>query len=218
MFNTKEKQERSLGTKLFLKAARCNSPKCVSVRRPQRPGLHGKSYKTLSEFGQQLKEKQKIRFTYGIREAQMELVFKKAAKNPGVTGEMIISILERRLDNVVYRLGIAPSRSVGRQLVGHGFADSRPQARQLVGHGHILVNGHKVTIPSYQVRVGDTITIRPQSNEHPLLKDLGERLEKYEPPVWLALDAAKLEGKVLSAPKDFEISFDVNMVVDYYSK
>ncbi|KKU77205.1 MAG: 30S ribosomal protein S4 [Candidatus Harrisonbacteria bacterium RIFOXYA1_FULL_48_8] len=203
MFNTKEKQERSLGTKLFLKAARCNSPKCVSVRRPQRPGLHGKSYKTLSEFGQQLKEKQKIRFTYGIREAQMELVFKKAAKNPGVTGEMIISILERRLDNVVYRLGIAPSRSVGRQLVGHG---------------HILVNGHKVTIPSYQVRVGDTITIRPQSNEHPLLKDLGERLEKYEPPVWLALDAAKLEGKVLSAPKDFEISFDVNMVVDYYSK
>ena len=203
MFNTKEKQERSLGTKLFLKAARCNSPKCVSVRRPQRPGLHGKSYKTLSEFGQQLKEKQKIRFTYGIREAQMELVFKKAAKNPGVTGEMIISILERRLDNVVYRLGIAPSRSVGRQLVGHG---------------HILVNGHKVTIPSYQVRVGDTITIRPQSNEPPLLKDLGERLEKYEPPVWLALDAAKLEGKVLSAPKDFEISFDVNMVVDYYSK
>src|SRR3989338_292340 len=203
MFNTKEKQERSLGTKLFLKAARCNSPKCVSVRRPQRPGLHGKSYKTLSEFGQQLKEKQKIRFTYGIREAQMELVFKKAAKNPGVTGEMIISILERRLDNVVYRLGIAPSRSVGRQLVGHG---------------HILVNGRKVTIPSYQVRVGDTITIRPQSNEHPLLKDLGERLEKYEPPVWLALDAAKLEGKVLSAPKDFEISFDVNMVVDYYSK
>ena len=203
MFNTKEKQERSLGTKLFLKAARCNSPKCVSVRRPQRPGLHGKSYKTLSEFGQQLKEKQKIRFTYGIREAQMELVFKKAAKNPGVTGEMIISILERRLDNVVYRLGIAPSRSVGRQLVGHG---------------HILVNGYKVTIPSYQVRVGDTITIRPQSNEHPLLKDLGERLEKYEPPVWLALDAAKLEGKVLSAPKDFEISFDVNMVVDYYSK
>ena len=191
MFNTKEKQERSLGTKLFLKAARCNSPKCVSVRRPQRPGLHGKSYKTLSEFGQQLKEKQKIRFTYGIREAQMELVFKKAAKNPGVTGEMIISILERRLDNVVYRLGIAPSRSVGRQLVGHG---------------HILVNGHKVTIPSYQVRVGDTITIRPQSNEHPLLKDLGERLEKYEPPVWLALDAAKLEGKVLSAPKDFEIA------------
>ncbi len=203
MFNTKEKQERSLGTKLFLKAERCNSPKCVTVRRPQRPGLHGKAYKMLSEFGQQLKEKQKIRFTYGIREAQMELVFKKASKNPGVTGEMIISILERRLDNAVYRLGIAPSRSVGRQLVGHG---------------HILVNGRKVTIPSYQVRVGDTITIRPQSNDHLLLKDLGERLKKYEPPVWLVLDLVKLEGKVLSAPKDFEIPFDVNMVVDYYSK
>src|SRR3989338_2113077 len=108
MFNTTEKRERSLGTKLFLKPHRCNSPKCVSTRRPQRPGMHGKSYKSLSEFGQQLKEKQKIRFTYGLRENQMERVVKEATKNPGVTGPLIISLLERRLDSVAYRLGFAP--------------------------------------------------------------------------------------------------------------
>ena len=203
MFDTKEKKERSLGVKLFLKAHRCNSPKCVAVRRPQRPGMHGKSYKSLSEFGQQLKEKQKIRYTYGIREAQMKRLAKEAIKSQGVTGEVIMSMLERRLDNVVYRLGLAPSRSVGRQLVSHG---------------HIVVNGRKVTIPSYKIRVNDLISIRPQSREYAMFKDLGESLKKYEAPSWLSVDAGKLEGKVVALPKDFETSFDVNMVVDYYSK
>lgn len=203
MFDTREKKERSLGTKLFLKASRCNSPKCVTVRRPIRPGLHGKGYKNFSEFGQQLREKQKIRFTYGIREAQMERIFQKASKNPGVTGEIILSLLERRLDNVVYRLGFSASRSVGRQLVGHG---------------HILVNGRKVTIPSHQVRVGDIISIRPQSLNHPAFKDLADKLQKYEALVWLALDPAKLEGRIISEPKDFEAPFDVNLVVDFYAK
>ena len=163
MFDTKEKKERSLGVKLFLKAHRCNSPKCVAVRRPQRPGMHGKSYKSLSEFGQQLKEKQKIRYTYGIREAQMKRLAKEAIKSQGVTGEVIMSMLERRLDNVVYRLGLAPSRSVGRQLVSHG---------------HIVVNGRKVTIPSYKIRVNDLISIRPQSREYAMFKDLGESLDR----------------------------------------
>lgn len=205
MFNTKEKRERSLGTKLFLKADRCNSPKCVTVRRAnKRPGLHGSAYKrALSEFGQQLKEKQKFKFTYGLREAQMKRVVKMATKNPAVTGPMIVSLLERRLDNVVYRLGFAKSRSVGRQLASHG---------------HILVNNKKVTIPSYQVRPGDTVSVRPQSREHPLLKDLPTILKKYEPPVWLSVDKDAVAGKVESLPKDFEIPFDVNMVVDYYSK
>lgn len=203
MFDTREKKERSLGTKLFLKANRCNSPKCVAVRRPQRPGLHGKAYKSLSEFGQQLKEKQRIRFAYGIRESQMERVVKEATKNPGVTGPLIISLLERRLDNVVYRLGFAPSRSVGRQLASHG---------------HILVNGRKVTVPSYRVRTGEVITIRPQSKDHPAFKDLPAALKKYEPPMWLAIDADKLGGRVVSDPKDFDVPFDVNLVVDYYSK
>lgn len=204
MFDTREKRERSLGTKLFLKAERCNSGKCVTARRPQKPGAHGKSYaRALSEFGTQLKEKQKIRFTYGLRENQMRLIVKKATSNPGVTGPLIISLLESRLDNVVYRVGFAASRSV---------------ARQLVSHGHIMLNGRKATIPSIQVRTGDVIGIRPQSKDHPLFKDLGEKLKKYEAPVWLAVDADKQEGKVLSAPKDFDIPFDVNLVVDFYSK
>lgn len=203
MFDTKEKKERSVGVKLFLKASRCNSPKCVGVRRPHRPGLHGKAYKSLSEFGQQLKEKQKIRFTYGLREAQMEKVAREATKHKGVTGPLIISLLERRLDNVVYRLGFAPSRSVGRQLVGHG---------------HILVNGKRVSAPSYRVRTGEVVTIRPQSKDNAALKDLSTTLKKYETPVWLSVDADKLEGKVLADPKDFENPFDVNLVVDYYSK
>lgn len=204
MFDTREKRERSLGTKLFLKAERCNSPKCVTARRPQKPGAHGKSYsKALSEFGQQLKEKQKIRFTYGLRERQMENLVKKAARNPGMTGPMIIGLLESRLDNVVYRLGFALSRSVGRQLVNHG---------------HILLNGRRTTIPSALVRTGDLISVRPQSKDSGIFRDLAEHLKKYDAPVWLLLDADKQEGKVVSAPKDFDIPFDVNLVVDFYSK
>lgn len=204
MFDTREKKERSLGTKLFLKADRCNSPKCVTARRPHKPGAHGKSYsRALSEFGTQLKEKQKVRFTYGLRERQMANIAKKAAHNPGMTGPMIISLLESRLDNVVYRLGFAKSRSVGRQLVGHG---------------HILVNGRRVTAPSAQVKVGNVIAIRPQSKDAGPFRELAERLKKQDVPVWLSLDPDKQEGKVISAPKDFDIPFDVNLVVDYYSK
>ncbi|MDP3999181.1 MAG: 30S ribosomal protein S4 [bacterium] len=204
MFDTREKRERSLGVKLFLKGARCLSPKCATVRRPNRPGIHGKSRRrTTSEFSQQLKEKQKIKFSYGLRETQLRNVFARAAKNPGITGSVLLQSLERRLDNVVFRLGLAPSRSVGRQLVSHG---------------HIMVKGRKVTIPSYAVTTGEKISIRPQSKDHPAFKDLAANLKKYEPPVWLNLDKEKMEGTVLSLPKDLEMLFDVNMVVDYYSK
>jgi len=203
MFDTQEKKERSLGVKLFLKPHRCLSPKCVTVRRPTRPGVHGRARHMLSEYGEQLKEKQKFQFSYGLREAQMQKVFREALKNPAVTGTMIVSLLERRLDNVVYRLGLTPSRSV---------------ARQLVNHGHILVNGRKVTIPSYRVKVGDEIIIRPQSKDHQVFKDLNLTIKKYEPPTWLTLDKERLVGKVVAEPKDLDISFDINMVVDYYSK
>ncbi len=205
MFDTREKKERSLGVKLFLKGERCNSQKCVMIRRPHRPGIHGqaKRRRTASEFGQQLKEKQKIKFSYGLREAQMKRVFFKAAKNPGITGNMILQLLERRLDNVVFRLGFAPSRSV---------------ARQLISHGHIVVNGRKVTIPSFSVVIGNKIAIRPQSRGHPVFKNLELNLKKYEPPVWLSLDKERHEGVMVTMPKDLEPSFDVNMVVDYYSK
>ena len=204
MFNTREKKERSLLTKLFLKPHRCSSPKCVTVRRQSRPGFHGsKPRKSLSEFGQQLKEKQKIKFTYGVRESYMKKLFGKALKDPEVSGEMFMKLLERRLDNALYRMGFALSRSV---------------ARQLIGHGHILVNQRKVTIPSYQVKASDVVGIRPQSKDHPAFKELAGFLKQYEPPVWLALDREKLEGKVISLPKDFDITFDLNLVVDYYSK
>lgn len=204
MFQTKEKKERSLGVKLFLKPHRCASPKCVTVRRPTRPGVHGKSRRRpLSEFGEQLKEKQKIQFSYGLREAQMRRVFHEALRNPSVTGVMILTLLERRLDNVVYRLGLAPSRSVGRELVSHG---------------HIQVNGRRVDIPSFRVKAGDTISIRPQSKDQAAFKDLSTTLAKYEPPSWLSLDKEKLEGKVVSLPKDFDEAFDLSKVVDYYSK
>ncbi len=133
----------------------------------------------------------------------MKKIFIKAAKNPGITGNMILQLLERRLDNVVFRLGLAPSRSV---------------ARQLVGHGHIIVNGRKVTAPSFTAAVGDKVSIRPQSKDHPVFKDLASSLKKYEPPVWLSVDREKFEGTVVSLPKDLELSFDVNVVVDYYSK
>jgi len=157
----------------------------------------------LSEYGKQLQEKQKIRFTYGIRERQMANIFKEAVKRPGVTGEIILELLERRLDNVVYRLGLAPSRSV---------------ARQLVGHGHIMVNNRKNTIPSRRVNVNDVIAVRPESYDNNFVKELGEKLKKYDAPVWLKLDPTKLAGTVVSLPKDFEIPFDLGLVVDYYSK
>lgn len=204
MFNTREKRERSLGVKLFLKADRCNSPKCAMIRRASRPGVHGKRHRRAgSEYGEQLKEMQKFKYSYGLRGAQLRRVFVAAAKNPGVTGELFTQLLERRLDNVVFRLGLAASRSV---------------ARQLVGHGHVLVNGRKTTIPSYLVKKGDRIAIRPQSKDHPLFISIPERLKNYEPPSWLAINKESLEGEVVSLPRDVEAPFDVNLVVDYYSK
>ncbi len=148
-------------------------------------------------------EKQKIKFSYGLRESQMQKIFSKAAASSAMTGDMILQILERRLDNVVFRIGFAVSRAI---------------ARQLVGHGHITVNGRKVTIPSYAVKAGDIVGIRSFSKDHPLLKEIPEALKKVDPPVWLAIDPEKIEGKVVALPKDFEPLFDVNLVVDYYSK
>lgn len=171
-----------------------------------RPGVHGKARRRArSEFGNQLSEKQKIKFSYGLRERQFRRAFVAAAQNPGVTAEMFMRFLERRLDNVVYRLGFAPSRSV---------------ARQLVGHGHLLVNGRRVTIPSYEVKIGDVVSIRPQSSSHPLFKDLAAILKKRENdvPPWLKVDVEKIEGKIVAPPKDFEVPFNLALVVDYYSK
>ncbi len=200
----KEKKERALGVKLFLKADRCNSPKCAMVRRPYRPGMHGKSRRRApSEYGQQLMEKQKIRITYGLKESQMANIFKKASKKKGSLSEAVIGLLERRLDNTVFRLGFAPSRIM---------------ARQFVSHGHILVNGRKVTVASYLVKAGDTVSIKPTSLNFLIFKELSNTIKKYQAPEWLEINAEKIEGKVKSLPLAVEMPFDINLVVDFYSK
>lgn len=204
MFNTTEKRERSLGIRLGLKAHRCDSVKCVGVRNTNPPGAHGKAFRrAASEFGTQLKEKQKMKAMYGVREAAMRKVFGAALRDAHATGHTMMVLLERRLDNVVYRLGLAPSRSV---------------ARQLVGHGHIVVNNRRTTIPSCLVRVGDKVSVRESSKTMSMFSTLAEKLKKYETPVWLALAGDKWEGEVRQLPKDFDMPFDVNMIVDFYSK
>lgn len=205
MLKSTEKKERSLGMKLFLKGERCNSPKCAMIRRPYRPGAHGKARRRApSEYGQQLLEKQRIRVSYGLKEAQMRSIFKSALSKTGAAvGEIIIKSLERRLDNVIFRLG---------------FSSSRVVARQLISHGHFLVNARKTTIPSFQVKSKDIISIKPSSKNLLIFKDLPNIIKKYEAPDWLAIDKEKLEGTVVSLPKDIEIPFDINLVVDYYSR
>jgi len=204
VIKAKEKKERALGVKLFLKAQRCSSPKCAMVRRPYRPGMHGKKrQRAISEYGQQLMEKQRIRYTYGLKEAQMENVFKYALKKKGSLSEAIIALLERRLDNVVFRLGFAPSRIM---------------ARQFVSHGHILVNKRKVNVPSFLVKAGDVVSVKPTSLSSLIFKELSNTIKKYQAPDWLVIDPVKIEGRVNSLPTAVEMPFDINLVVDYYSK
>ncbi|HEY4496572.1 MAG TPA: 30S ribosomal protein S4 [Candidatus Paceibacterota bacterium] len=196
-----EKRERSLGAKLSIKGHRCNSPKCALIRKPYRPGMHGKNRHKIGEFGTQLQEKQKIRFTYGLTDKQLRGIFRRAEKMTDPTPKIVMEMLESRLDNVIFRLG---------------FSESRIAARKMVSHGHFIVNGKRVTIPSYSVKEGDIINIRPASKEIGQLKDIAEKLKNYEAPAWLLLDKEKLEGKVLSTPLDIDSSFDVSQVVDYY--
>jgi len=198
-----EKKERALGAKLFLKAERCASPKCAFTRRAYRPGMHGKTRKALSEYGRQLLEKQKLKISYGLNERQIKKIFEKALKKSTDIKNFIIQELETRLDNVVFKLGLAPSRRV---------------ARQLISHGHFLVNGEKVSIPSFKVGVGSLISIRPQSKNLSNFKDLSAALKSYQPPAWLDLDKEKMEGRVLALPETSESAFDISPVIDYYSK
>ena len=188
--------------KLSIKGDRANSPKSALLRKPSRPGQHGKRRKKVSEFGTQLREKQKLKFSYGLNERQVANVFAEAFKKPGVTSDEVLGILESRLDNVIYRLGFAPSRS---------------SSKQIVSHGHITVNGRKVTIPSLRVRVGDKIGVREQSRNHGTLKDLTEKLKGFDVPAWLRLDPATLSAEVLAKPENVPQVFDINIVVDYYS-
>lgn len=198
---------RRAGEKLFLKGDRCLSPKCAIVRRPYAPGIHGHNPKRgASEFGRQLAMKQKIKRLYGIMERQFRHHFAEAEKQPGITGNNLLSRLERRLDNVVYRLGFAPSRAAARQLIGHKMFE---------------VNGKYVNIPSYEVKVGDTIALKASKREKTYFKNRKEIFEnRKDLPHWLSFDAEKLSGAVTAQPvrDDVGVNVDAQMVVEYYSK
>ncbi len=199
-----EKKERALGVKLFLKGERCNSQKCAMIRRPYRPGMHGKRRRgAASEYAQQLLEKQKVKITYGLKEAQLYKLFKELMTKSDSLGQAVVSSLERRIDNTVFRLGFAPSRT---------------SARQYVSHGHFLINSRKITTPSYLVKVNDIISIRPNSKKCLIFKNLSDIISKRDLPEWLEIDKDKLEGRVKLLPKETEALFDINLVVDYYSR
>ena len=208
MVGPKEKKERALGVRLNLKGTRCTSDKCAQVRRPYPPGPHGKGRRRpLSDFGKQIKEKQKFKLTYLIDENNLNRIFSEAAKSQTATsggiGSRFIELLESRLDNVVYRLGFTPSRLA---------------ARQLVVHGHIFVNKKRVKSPGYELVKGDVITIREESKTDASFRDLKEKLKSQDVPKWLTLDSEKLEGRVSSEPHDVEVPFEISLLVEAFSK
>ncbi|MGE0492665.1 MAG: 30S ribosomal protein S4 [Vulcanimicrobiota bacterium] len=193
-------------TKLFLKGERCFTSKCAIERRAYPPGQHGPGrQKKLSQYGIQLREKQKLRRIYGVNERQFRTYFKKAASQPGVSGENFLALLERRLDNVVYRLG---------------FAASRAGARQLVAHGNVAINGKKVDIPSYVVRPGEEVSVMERHKNNPFIEESVGRARIRQIPQWLELDGDQPKGKVDHLPSRAEIDTLVNeqLIVEFYSK
>lgn len=196
---------RREGQKLFLKGDRCYGEKCSVGRRQYAPGAHGQGRHKVSEYGQQLREKQKCKRVYGVLERQFERYFDMAERKPGVTGENLLQILESRLDNVVYRLG---------------FAASRPEARQLVRHGHFTVNGKKVSIPSYRVRPDDVVAVKESSRSLNKFVEAAEAMSQRIIPEWLDLNVEAMEGRVLSLPTRDQIDTDVQeqVVVELYSR
>lgn len=196
---------RREGTKLFLKGDRCFTDKCAQERRPYAPGQHGRARKKVSDYASQLREKQKVRRMYGVLEKQFHSYFVSADMAKGVTGANLLSTLERRLDNVVYRLG---------------FANSRSQARQLVRHGLFQLNGHKVDIPSLQVCVGDEITVPEKNRKVPVLAEAQDAVARRGLPAWLEMDGAAFKGVVKALPQRDDIQTPINesLIVELYSK
>jgi len=196
---------RREGSKLFLKGDRCFSEKCAFERRSYAPGQHGKGRVKVSDYGIRLREKQRVRRIYGVKESQFRRYFEIADRQKGVTGTNLLVLLERRLDNVVYRLG---------------FADSRSQARQLVKHGHFLVNGRRVDIPSFQVRVGDEIKVREKSKDIVPIVQAIEAVARRGVPDWLELDSDNRKGVVKAMPERSHITMPIQeqYIVEFYSK
>ena len=197
---------RREGEKLFLKGSRCYTDKCAIARRAYAPGQHGQKRKKQSEYGTQLREKQKAKSFYGVLESQFRKYFEEAARSKGVTGTRLLQILESRLDNVVYRLGLATSRA---------------QARQLVRHGHFEVNGVKVNIPSYLTKVGEVVKVKESSANSEIFKQIVEATENGRPvPTWLESDLSNKTGKIVALPARDEIDLPVqeHLIVELYSK
>jgi small subunit ribosomal protein S4 len=197
---------RREGAKLFLKGTRCFTDKCAIERRAYPPGEHGKGRRIKeTNYGQQLREKQKARRIYGIMERQFRHFFAKSTESRGVTGEVLLQMLERRMDNVVYRMGFAPSHHA---------------ARQLVRHGHFQVNGRKVNIPSYQLAAGDQVTVREKSRKLGVVLSTLESRKGQDVPEWLSVDADALAGRVLNIPTRGSIATPINeqLIVEFYSK
>jgi small subunit ribosomal protein S4 len=198
---------RREGMKLFLKGERCYSPKCAIEDRNTPPGMHGqkRSRRKTSDFGRQLREKQKVRRIYGVLERQFRGYFRQALKAKGVTGATLLQLLELRLDNVVFRMG---------------FATSRAQARQLVTHGHLVVNGHKVDIASYAVQPGDVVQVGEHSRALPYFKNLLQFSSRVSSPRWLSVDMPALSGRVTELPgrDDIDIPINEQLIVEFYSR
>ena len=196
---------RREGAKLFLKGSRCYTKNCAFERRPSPPGQHGVRRRKVGDYGLQLREKQKVRRIYRVLERQFRNYFEVAESNPGVTGENLLRLLELRLDNVVFRMGIASSRD---------------QARQFVGHGHFAVNGRPTNIPSFQVKPGDTVAVRESHRDREPFKLAKETLRSVSVPEWLTIDPATLTGTIAAAPRRDQMPLELNeqLVVEYYSR
>ena len=196
---------RREGQKLYLKGDRCYSEKCAIARREYAPGQHGQGRKKISEYGLQLREKQKVKRYYGIAEKQFAHYFELASKKSGIVGENLLVLCESRLDNVCYRAG---------------FGMSRPEARQLVRHGHFTVNGKKVNIPSYIIKEGDVVALTDKSKDSPKIKAVLESNEGKSIPAWLSLDANAHSVKVerLANREDIEYAINETLIVELYSK
>jgi small subunit ribosomal protein S4 len=191
--------------KLFLKGDRCYTEKCSVERRQYPPGQHGQRRGKLSDYGIQLREKQKVRNTYGVLEKQFRKYFEKAERKKGVTGEVLLQFLETRMDNIVYRMG---------------FAANRTSARQLVRHGHFLVNGKAVDIPSYNVHVGEVVEVKDSSREVNIIKESLSRVEQRGIPSWIEIDFQNFRGKMIQIParEDIQLTAQEQLIVELYSK
>ena len=197
------RQCRREGCKLFLKGERCTTKKCAFERRPSLPGQHGSARKRVTEYGLQLREKQKVKRAYGILEKQFRRYYEEAVRMKGVTGENMLSLIERRLDNVVYRMGIGSSRA---------------ESRQIVNHGHITVNGRRVNIPSFIVKAGDVIEVKESKRELEMFKQL--KGMKIIMPKWLEFNSEELKGKILALPtrEDIDLGIKEHLIIELYSR